>query len=71
MAHLTIEQRLEILEGLVADLQQKLAAQQAPPEPWWKRVSGSFKDDPVFDEILEYGRAAREAGRPAEEEVPT
>jgi hypothetical protein len=70
MAHLTVEQRLEILEGLVADLQRKLAEQQPSPEPWWKRVSGSFKDDPVFDEILEHGRAAREADRPAEEEAP-
>ena len=70
MAHLTIEQRLEILEGLVADLQRKLAEQQPSSEPWWKRVSGSLKDDPVFDEILEYGRAAREADRPADEEAP-
>ncbi len=71
MAHLTIEQRLEILEGLVAELQQKLAKQELPAsEPWWKRVSGSFKDDPVFDEILEYGRAARQADRPPEEEAP-
>jgi hypothetical protein len=70
MAHLTVEQRLEVLEGLVAELRQKLAALQAPPEPWWKRVSGSFKDDPVFDEILEHGRAARQADWPAEEETP-
>ena len=66
MAALTVEQRLDALEHLVAELQQKLDAQPAP-EPWWKRVSGSFKDDPVFEEILELGRAAREADWPAEE----
>ena len=68
MAHVTVEQRLEILEGLVAELQRKLAAQPTlPEEPWWKRVSGSFKDDPAFDEVLEYIRAARDADWPAEE----
>lgn len=70
MSHLTLEQRLEVLEGLVADLQQKLAALQVPPEPWWKRVSGSFKDDPVFDEILAHARAAGQADWPAVEETP-
>ncbi len=69
MSHLTVEQRLEVLEGLVAELQEKLAALQAAPEPWWKRVSGSFKDDPVFDEILEHARAARATDWPAVEET--
>jgi hypothetical protein len=69
MSQLTVEQRLEALEGLVAELQQKLAALQAPPEQWWKRVSGSFKDDPVFDEILEHNRAARETDWPVAEET--
>lgn len=29
---------------------------------WVDRVSGSFKDDPEFEEILRYGREYRELG---------
>jgi hypothetical protein len=68
MATLTVEQRIEELERQVAELQQKLAAQQAPAEPWWMRISGSFKDEPAFAEVIKYGREFREADRPPDEE---
>jgi hypothetical protein len=31
-------------------------------ENWVDRVSGSFKDDPGFEEVLRYGREYRESG---------
>jgi hypothetical protein len=31
------------------------------------QVTGSFKDEPAFAEVLEYGRAFRQADRPPEE----
>jgi hypothetical protein len=54
----TIEQRLAALERAVADLQQQVAAQPAPGN-WLERIIGSFKDEPAFDEVLEYGQAFR------------
>jgi hypothetical protein len=35
-----------------------------------ERVIGSFKDEPAFEEVLEYGRALRQADRPAEDDGP-
>jgi hypothetical protein len=64
-----IEQRLEAVERAVADLQRRLAAGPAPSD-WLEQISGSFKDEPAFAEVLQYGRAIREADKPAEEEVP-
>jgi hypothetical protein len=56
----TVEQRLAALERAVTDLQHQLAA-QPPAGNWLERIVGSFKDKPAFDEVLEYGRAFREA----------
>jgi hypothetical protein len=55
-----IEQRLEAVERAVADLQQRLAT--VPPANWLERISGSFKDEPAFEEVLQYGRAMRRNG---------
>lgn len=27
--------------------------------PWWERLAGEFKDDPLFDEIVKAGRKYR------------
>ena len=59
-----LEQRLRAVEEAVARLERRL-----PPEgDWIARVTGSFRDEPAFDEVLEYGRAFRHADRPAEDE---
>jgi hypothetical protein len=65
----TIEQRLTALERAVADLQQQLTAHPSA-ENWLERIIGSFKDEPAFDEVLEYGRAFRAAERPAKGVAP-
>jgi hypothetical protein len=64
----TVEQRLTALERAVADLQRQLAA-QSPGGNWLERVIGSLKDEPAFDEVLEYGRAFRAADLPPEDDV--
>jgi hypothetical protein len=64
----TVEQRLTALEQAVADLQRQLAA-QSPGRNWLERVIGSFKDEPAFEEVLEYGRAFRAADLPPEDDV--
>jgi hypothetical protein len=34
---------------------------------WIARITGSFKDEPAFEEVLALGRAIRAADRPPEE----
>jgi hypothetical protein len=62
----SLEQRLERLEATVRELQRALAT-RVPDANWLERFTGSFKDDPAFAEVLEYGRAIRQADRPPEE----
>jgi hypothetical protein len=33
--------------------------------PWWRRIVGKFKDDPVFDEVVKEMDRRRDAERPA------
>ena len=42
-------QRLEEIEGL--DI------------PWWKKIAGTFADDPMYDEAMRLGREYRLAQR--------
>ncbi len=32
-----------------------------------RQITGSFKDEPAFEEVVEFGRAIRAADRPAED----
>ena len=65
----TVEQRLAALEQAVAQIQQQIVS-QPPSGNWLERVIGSFKDEPAFDEVLEYGRAFRAADLPLESDAP-
>ncbi len=65
----TIDQRLAALERAVADLQQQVSA-QPPAGNWLERIIGSFRDEPAFDEVLEYGRAFRGSDLPPEDVKP-
>ncbi|WAN68878.1 hypothetical protein BJP36_41685 [Moorena producens JHB] len=31
-----------------------------PPMNWLQQITGSFKDEPAFEEVLAYGRAIRQ-----------
>jgi hypothetical protein len=57
-----IEKRVAAVEQAVAELQQKLGTGN-----WVERFRGSFKDEPAFDEIVQYGREARQADRPPQD----
>ena len=65
----TLEERLAKVEAAVRELQRRLEA-RAPAPDWLERVIGSFKDEPVFEEVLEYGRALRQADGPPEDAQP-
>jgi hypothetical protein len=65
----TLEQRLAAVEAAVQEI-QRLLASRAPPANWLDRVIGSMKDEPAFQEVLEYGRALRQADRTPEDAGP-
>jgi hypothetical protein len=61
----TIEQRLTAVETAVAEIQRRLACATKAPN-WVEQFTGSFKDEPAFAEVVEYGRAIRAADPPRE-----
>jgi hypothetical protein len=61
-----LEQRLEVVEGAVADLQRRLGDGRRNGN-WLEKIAGSISDDAAFLEALELGRAFRQADRPADE----
>ena len=62
MATLTLEQRVAQVEAILRQLQSRLDS-QAPATNWLEGVIGSFRDEPAFDEVSEYGRAVRQSDR--------
>lgn len=62
MAELTLEERVAALEQKVAALAGQNAAPPTDPR-WWEARAGWFKNDPVYDEMMAYGRYFRVTGR--------
>lgn len=56
-ADVSLEERLVIVETAIAELQEQIAMSQQ--SNWLGQITGSFKDEPVFEEILAYGQAIR------------
>ncbi|BAY23684.1 hypothetical protein NIES2100_34760 [Calothrix sp. NIES-2100] len=54
----SLEERLAAVEAAVTELQQQVAVSQ--PTNWLQQITGSFKDEPAFEEVLAYGRAIRQ-----------
>lgn len=57
-----IEERLANLEAEVALLKSKLQS-DSPKTPWWETITGTFANDPVYDEAMRLGREYRESLR--------
>ena len=53
-----IDQRLRAVEEAISEIQHRIAK---PPlvVNWLDQLIGSFKDEPSFDEVIEYGRSIR------------
>ena len=56
--------KLQQLESKVAKLEEEIGEikrliSDGTSVAWWKQISGTFKDDPVFAEIVELGRKIR------------
>ena len=62
----SVEQRLARVEKELADLKREVIRLKSSGN-WIEAISGMFKDDPEFDEILRLGKEIRDADKPAEE----
>lgn len=54
----SLEERLAAVETAITELKQQMADSQSTN--WLQQITGSFKDEPAFDEVLAYGRAIRQ-----------
>ena len=56
----SLEERVAAVEEAIAELRQQLQLVNPQPTNWIEEVSGSFKGEPAFEEVLAYGRAIRQ-----------
>ncbi|PZV19740.1 MAG: hypothetical protein DCF21_06865 [Leptolyngbya sp.] len=56
-ANASLEERMAAVEEAISELRKQVAVPH--PTNWLQQITGSFKDDPVFEELLAYGRAIR------------
>jgi hypothetical protein len=56
--NISLEERLAAVESAISQLQQQVATPQ--PTNWLQQITGSFKDEPAFEEVLAYGQAIRQ-----------
>lgn len=56
---LTIEERLTNIEQDLAEMKRLFTVQQDKKKSWIEEISGTFKDDPDFDEIVKLGQQFR------------
>jgi len=54
----SLEKRLAAVEAAIDKLQKQVATSES--NNWLQEITGSFKDEPAFEEILTYGRAIRQ-----------
>lgn len=54
----SLEERLAAVEAAIAELQKQVATQRSTS--WLQQITGSFKGEPAFEEVLAYGRAIRQ-----------
>ena len=55
----SLGERLAAVEEAITQLQKQVANQEATN--WLQQITGSFKDEPAFEEVLAYGRAIRQS----------
>lgn len=63
----TIEARLAKVERELAILKAR-TRENGTPENWIEKITGSFQDDPDFDEIVRLGKEFRQSDRPQDDE---
>ena len=63
----TIEARLAKVERELAILKAR-TGENGTKANWIEKITGSFKDDPDFDEIVRLGKEFRQSDRPKDGE---
>jgi len=58
----SLEERLSAVEKALQALEKRLNQEQPIRQPW-QTVAGSIKDHEAFEQILKYGREARQQDR--------
>ena len=53
-----LEKRVDALERELKSLKSAVG-KTISKRAWWQRLAGTFKDDPLFDEMVEAGRKYR------------
>ncbi len=61
----SVEDRIRQLELNVRQLEMNAQPDASEP-PWWERVAGRFKDDPVYAETMKLGAEIRKADQSEE-----
>jgi hypothetical protein len=54
----SLAERLAVLEEAIARLQQQVRLEHQ--SNWVEQITGSFKDEPAFEQVLAYGHAIRQ-----------
>lgn len=54
-----LENRITNLEAIVSELQKQIGKPAADEKPWWEKISGTFANDPDYDEAMRLGREYR------------
>jgi hypothetical protein len=57
------ESRIKSADGDITRLEE-IPAHPAQAEDWLERLSGSFENEPAFEEVLRLGREIRKADAP-------
>lgn len=58
VSNTSLEERIAAVEAAITELQKQVANPQ--PTNWLQQITGSFKDEPAFEEVLVLGRAIRQ-----------
>lgn len=58
--HQTLEERIAALEHEIQKMKSQLRMTGEPSrQTWWEKRAGTFKNDPLFDDIVEAGQTYR------------
>lgn len=63
MGKANLEKRMAELEQELATLRKKVESLTGT-KPWWERISGTFQNDPIYEQAMKLGRKYRRAQRP-------
>ncbi len=66
----SVEDRIMQLEQRVRQLED-VSQPDANARPWWERLAGAFKDDPLYAAAMQVGAEIRKADLPEEQKSAT